>query len=69
VDSGRLTLLTIAGIDVDADDVAVRSSGNIKVRPPRGAQVPVILRIEISGTVGSGRITARPRRQALAQRR
>jgi Domain of unknown function (DUF1707) len=59
VRSGNLTLITKPGVVVDADEVAVRS-GNIKVRTPWGHDVPEILRVEVSGKVGSGNITARP---------
>jgi DUF1707 SHOCT-like domain len=61
VRSGALTLITKPGIVVDADDVAVRS-GTVKVRPHPGSPVPDILRIQVSGNVGSGRIMARPPR-------
>jgi hypothetical protein len=59
VGSGMLTLLTKPGIVVDADDVVVRSGG-VKVRAPWGPEPPVILRIEVSGKVGSGHLRARP---------
>jgi hypothetical protein len=61
VHSGSLTLVTRPGIAVDTDDVAVRS-GSVKVRAPWAAEVPVGMRIEISGKVGSGSIKARPPR-------
>lgn len=63
VHSGTLTLLTMPGIDVDADEVVVRG-GSVRVQPPR-SEVPVILRIEVSGTVSIGHIRARYRRRAL----
>jgi len=66
VRSGNLTLITKPGIVVDADEVAVRS-GNVKVRTPWGHDVPEILRVEISGKVGSGNITARPPRRTFWQ--
>jgi len=66
VRSGNLTLITKPGIVVDADEVAVRS-GNVKVRTPWGHDVPEILRIEVSGKVGSGNITARPPRRTFWQ--
>jgi hypothetical protein len=59
VRSGNLTLITKPGIVVDADEVVVRS-GSIKVRTPWGHDVPEILRVEVSGKVGSGDINARP---------
>jgi Domain of unknown function (DUF1707) len=62
VRSGSLKLLIKPGIVVDTDDVAV-SSGGVKVRAPGGPEVPVVLRIQVSGKVGSGHLTARgPRR-------
>jgi len=64
VRSGHITLITKPGIVVDADDVSVRS-GHVKVRSPWGPDVPVLLRIDIAGTCGSGHITARPPRRTL----
>ena len=66
VGSGGLKLLTRPGIVVDTDDVAARS-GRVKVRAPWGSEVPAILRIEVSGTVGSGRIKACPPRRIFWQ--
>jgi hypothetical protein len=66
VRSGNLTLITKPGVVVDADEVTVRS-GNVKVRTPWGHDVPEILRIEVSGKVGSGNITARPPRRTIWQ--
>ncbi|HEX4657958.1 MAG TPA: DUF1707 domain-containing protein [Streptosporangiaceae bacterium] len=66
VSSGRLLLVTKPGIMVDADDVAVRS-GEVKVRQPWGPDVPVTLRLEVSGKVGSGSIKARPPRRSFWQ--
>ena len=61
VRSGNIRLITKPGIVVDADDVTVRS-GNVKVRAPWGTDVPVLLRIDIAGSCGSGHITAGPPR-------
>jgi DUF1707 SHOCT-like domain len=62
VNSGSLTLVTKPGILVDADEVAIRS-GTVRIRAPRGPDVPVTLRIDVSGQVVAGAITARrPRR-------
>jgi predicted molibdopterin-dependent oxidoreductase YjgC len=66
VGSGMLTLLTKPGIVVDADEVAV-SSGGVKVRAPWGTDVPVILRIEVTGRVRSGHLRARPPRRTFWQ--
>jgi hypothetical protein len=66
VNSGRLLLVTKPGIMVDADEVIVRS-GEVKIRAPWGADVPVTLRLEVSGKVGSGSIKARPPRRSFWQ--
>ena len=66
VNSGSLTLVTRPGIAVDTDNVSVRS-GSVKVRPPATAEVPVGMRIEMSGKVGSGSIKARPPRRTFWQ--
>jgi hypothetical protein len=58
VRSGNLRLITRPGVVVDADEVMVRS-GNVKVTTPWG-DVPEVLRVEVSGKVGSGNINARP---------
>jgi Domain of unknown function (DUF1707) len=60
VGSGALTLVTKPGIVVDMDEVTVRS-GALEVKAPWGQDASV-LRIEMSGKVGSGVIIARPRR-------
>ena len=66
VRSGSLKLLTRPGIVVDTDEVAVRS-GSVKVHAPWGPDVPVFLRIQVSGRVGSGRLKARPPRRTFWQ--
>jgi Domain of unknown function (DUF1707) len=66
VRSGSLTLVTRPGVVVDTDDVAV-SSGSVKVRAPWGPEVPVFLRIQVSGKIGSGHIRARPPRRTFWQ--
>jgi hypothetical protein len=66
VRSGGLTLITKPGIVVDADDVSVRS-GSVRVRAPWDDDTPALLRIEVSGAVRSGGITARPLRRSLWQ--
>ena len=68
VTSGSLTLITKPGIVVDADDVSIRS-GRVKVPPPEGPGVPVLLTIHVSGKVGSGVITARQPRPPRPPRR
>ena len=59
VRSGHVILVTKPGIVVDTDDVVVRS-GHIQVRAPWGPDVPELLRIEVSGKIGSGHFIARP---------
>jgi Domain of unknown function (DUF1707) len=66
VRSGHITLITKPGIVVDMDDVTVRS-GHVKVRAPWGPDVPVLLRIDVAGSCGSGHITARPPRRTFWQ--
>ena len=66
VRSGHIILITKPGIVVDTDDVAVRS-GHIKVRTPWGPDVPEVLRIEVSGKVGSGHFVARPQHRTFWQ--
>jgi Domain of unknown function (DUF1707) len=62
VHDGRLKLVTRPGIVVDADDVTV-SDGRVKVRAPFVVDTPVVLRVDISGMVHDGHITARPPRR------
>jgi hypothetical protein len=51
---------------VDTDDVAVRS-GSVGVKAPRGAGVPAVLRVHVTGQVGSGSLKARPPRRTFWQ--
>ncbi len=64
VKAGSLTLITRPGIVVDTDDVAVRS-GSVGVKTRGVTDAPVILRIEVTGKVSSGSITARPPRRTF----
>jgi hypothetical protein len=66
VRSGHIILITKPGIVVDTDDVVVRS-GHVRVRAPWGPDVPEVLRIEVSGRVGSGHFVARPRYRSFWQ--
>ncbi len=59
VRGGSLVLVTKPGIEVDADDVAVRG-GSVKVRPGTSSNRPVILRVEVSGEARGGSIVAGP---------
>jgi hypothetical protein len=66
VRSGHIILITRPGIVVDTDEVTVRS-GHVRVRAPWGHDVPEVLRIEVSGKVGSGHFVARPRYRSFWQ--
>jgi len=56
---GGLRLITRPGIVVDAGDMSLRGGG-VELPPPPGPGVPVLLRVEISGSVRGGGITAGP---------
>ena len=63
VRSGSITIVTRPGIEVVMDEVSV-SSGSAKVRHAEGdGAVPTELRVEVSGSVKSGSIVARPPRR------
>ena len=66
VSSGHIILITKPGIVVDTDDVVVRS-GHIQVQAPWGPDVPEVLRIEVTGKVGSGHFIARPKYRTFWQ--
>jgi Domain of unknown function (DUF1707) len=66
VNSGSLTLVTKPGIQVDTDEVAIKS-GSVRVRAPWGPDVPVMFRVDLAGQVGSGHIVARPPRRSFWQ--
>jgi len=68
VRSGMLKLITKPGIVVETDDVAVRS-GSADARVPQSPMAPVILRIQVSGEVRSGIITAGPPKPPKPPRR
>jgi hypothetical protein len=61
VRSGNPALVAKPGILVSTDDLAIRSS-TVKVRAPCGTGMPVMFRIDVSGTAGNGNITVRPPR-------
>jgi len=64
VRSGSVTVVTRPGIQVDTDDVGVRS-GSVSVRRHRERASPIILRVRVSGQVGSGSFKARPPRRSF----
>jgi hypothetical protein len=68
VRGGGLTLITRPGIVVDADDISVRG-GSVTPSEPPGPGVPVLLRVEITGSVRGGGITAGPPRPPRRPRR
>ena len=67
VNAGRLTLVTQPGVVVDTDEVTAEGS-YVKVRAHGGPEVPIILRIQVSGKVSGGHITARTPRRPFRQR-
>jgi len=68
VRGGGLTLINGPFIVVDADDIEVRG-GSVQVPKPPGPGVPVVLRVEIAGTVRGGVIAAGPPRPPRPPRR
>jgi Domain of unknown function (DUF1707) len=59
VSASRLTLVTKPGVVAGTDEVTAEGS-YVKVRAHGDPEVPVILRIQVSGKVSGGHITARP---------
>jgi hypothetical protein len=59
VRSGVLKLITKPGVVADTGDLTVHGSG-VKLSEPSAPGVPVLLRIEIDGSVRGGSITAGP---------
>ncbi|KOV57038.1 DUF1707 SHOCT-like domain-containing protein [Streptomyces sp. MMG1121] len=59
---GTLRLITRPGVLVDADFL-VRDYVKTKVRPPGDPEAPVVLRVEIRGRLGMGRLEVRPPRR------
>ncbi|HTZ90949.1 MAG TPA: DUF1707 domain-containing protein [Streptosporangiaceae bacterium] len=64
VRGGNFVIITRPGVVVDISGVEV-IGGSANVRPPRGPQPPVILRVEIAGQVWGGNLRARPRRRSF----
>lgn len=56
--------MTQPGAVVDTEEVAAERS-YVKVRAHGGPEVPIILRIQVSGKVSGGHITARPPRRTF----
>jgi hypothetical protein len=67
VRGGSLTLVSRPGILVSTDDLEIRGS-SVQVRAPRGPDVPVRLRIDVSGQADGSSIKARPPRRTWWQR-
>jgi hypothetical protein len=65
---GGLVLVTGPSIVTEAGDVAVHG-GSVKLPEPPGPGVPVLLRVEIAGSVRGGVITAGPPRPPRPPRR
>jgi class 3 adenylate cyclase len=59
IGSGDLKLITRPGIMVDADEVDL-GSGSVKVIPSAEPDVPVELRVKVTGWMGSGTVSAQP---------
>jgi hypothetical protein len=64
VSASRLTLVTQPGVAVDTEELAAERS-YVKVRAHGGPEGPVILRIQVSGKVSGGHVTARPPRRTF----
>jgi hypothetical protein len=68
IQTGSLILVIAPGILVSTDDLAINTS-TVKVDAPWGPEVPVRFRIDISGRISIGTITARPPRPTRRLRR
>lgn len=66
VRGGSLRLVTMPGILVSTDDLAVKASA-VKVRAPWDRSVPVRFRVDVSGTLEAGGFKAGPPRRTLWQ--
>ncbi len=65
--AGALRLITRPGVVVDADSLVI-DYGQTKVRPDGGTGTPAVLRVEIHGRLGFGRLEVRPRKRWLGRR-
>ncbi|HEY2523241.1 MAG TPA: DUF1707 domain-containing protein [Streptosporangiaceae bacterium] len=54
----NLVLITKPGILIDADALTLES-GNSRIRPPRGPEVPATLRVDLAGRVRHSNVVAR----------
>jgi len=68
IQTGTLTLVLAPGILVSTDDLAISTSA-VKVDVPWGPEVPVRFRIDVSGRVSIGTVTARAPRLPRRRRR
>ncbi|MFF7353505.1 DUF1707 domain-containing protein [Streptomyces filipinensis] len=59
---GTLRLITRPGVVVDADSLVI-DYGESKVRPAGDPGAPVVLRVEVHGRLGMGRLEVRPPRR------
>ncbi|MEV6051771.1 DUF1707 domain-containing protein [Streptomyces sp. NPDC052107] len=59
---GNLRLITRPGVVVDADELVI-GYGKTKVRPAGDPGAPAVLRVEIHGRLGLGRLEVRPPRR------
>jgi Domain of unknown function (DUF1707) len=66
VRGGNLIVVTRPGLEIDADGVKM-VGGNLKVRPVRGRKQPVLLWMELTGTVWGGNVVVRPPRRSFWQ--
>jgi DUF1707 SHOCT-like domain len=66
--TGSLVLVIAPGILVSTDDLAISTSA-VKVDAPQSPGVPVRFRIDVSGRVSTGTVTARPARRLRRARR
>ncbi|MEU8968302.1 DUF1707 domain-containing protein [Streptomyces monashensis] len=63
---GTLRLITRPGMVVDTDALALYHS-KAKVRPARGSEAPVVLRVGIGGQISMGKVDVRPPRRWLGK--
>jgi hypothetical protein len=64
---GTLRLVTRPGVVVDTDSLVI-GYAKVKTRPAGDPDVPVVLRVEITGRLSYGRVVARAPRRTLVRR-